>query len=59
MILFRNLVKVVKGEGLLAFTLILRYRVRSNLTRMTDYIELIVVKVIRKGQPNLLLASIS
>jgi len=36
--------------------LTLDYRLRSDLTRMTDYIELIVVEVTRKGQPNLLLA---
>ena len=35
----------------------LNYRMRSDLSRMSDYIEVIVVEVTRKGSPNLLLVS--
>jgi len=50
--------QISRGGGVgLYIDLTLDYLVRSDLTRMTDYIELIVVKVIQKGQPNLQLAS--
>jgi len=46
------------GSVGLYFVKTLNYRLRSDLTMMSDYIEMLIVEVIRKGFPNLLLGSI-